>query len=133
MLTYSEGVFALQISTSIPVFLRHGPTKVNFSVSGAKITNDSDKTFLEYTILNESTRSLYGNVELACALSSEGDVQIESLGGIRLYAEAKRLNIKQEIKKINVNTCSSITVKVFGRADKDYLNKILAEYEVGMF
>jgi hypothetical protein len=124
-----KGTIELSISTSIPVLLRHGETTIDYKITRAEIVKDEDLSHIDFTIENNSTRSIYGRVELECTYAS-GEVITETIRGIRLYVESKTIQKRFPIKVINTKNCQALKMKIFGKADREYLNKLVSEYDV---
>ncbi|MCB1531886.1 MAG: molecular chaperone [Alphaproteobacteria bacterium] len=122
------GILEMRTRMSIPVFLRQGPTSVNFQFSQSRLVDDGEKRALTTTIDNNSTRSIYAKPVMHCT-KADGSVIDTVLPTLRLYAEAKHYDHKFSIPKTApaFSECSAIKVSFEGLQDPEYHAKVITE------
>lgn len=123
------GQLIINVSKSIPVFVRQGATNINITSMKAEHINKDGKPFMRVSFLNESTRSIYGQVQIDCQLA-DGSFIKDNIGILRIYAEGKNFVKDMPLeKKIDTSACTSLITRIVGKYDGLYKGKTLARVE----
>ena len=78
---------------SIPVIIRHGNLDATAIIEGISITHKGDNKYVNFSILREGSKSLYG--DLLFYFVKEGNSKlIKSVGGIAIYTSIERRNLE---------------------------------------
>lgn len=106
------GKIRLNAGISIPIFLRKGQTDVNFTLQEAYAYNKDGKQFLNVSGVNNSTRSIYGELNLTCALADGTTAELTGQT-IRLFTEVNQINWnKPIIGEQSINDCTSLNMVI---------------------
>lgn len=123
------GKVSMNAGTSIPVFVRHGKTDVNVTIKDAYLAQKGgiDRLFIES--LNNSTRSTYGVVKLACVMPGgeriEKDITI-----MRLYREVKNLSWNIGLNEFKARECQDLSITVRDPDDFELKGQVYARANV---
>lgn len=122
-----SGRMIVNVDTNIPIFIRHGETDIDVTLTSAKFAADEQGPILQLSLDNNSTRTIYAGGRLACSNLEEDVI----LGGLRLYAERKTMDTRFLLqKKIEPSGCVDPVLKIIGIRDSHYVNKVIAEIPV---
>ncbi|MGB0720481.1 MAG: hypothetical protein ACPGRX_08405, partial [Bdellovibrionales bacterium] len=125
-----SGLVVVNVSKSVPVFLRQGEMSVNVTLNDINLYRKADGSLeASYSITNNSTRSLYGHIEFVCPQAG-ADPLIEGAVPLRLYAEYKNVKEKAKVKNNAFMDCPSITARIVPMRDKALKGQILSERQV---
>ena len=115
-----SGNLSFIVSRAIPIFMRHGETDVNVTLHQASLIYKKERPRLQISFTNDSTRSIYGQIQLACTLA-DNTIKNMMLTTLRIYAEAKNFDTDVAFaKKYKPEECVSMAVKIVGKKDRVY-------------
>lgn len=125
------GSVNVNAGTSIPVFLRHGPSTLNVKIEDAYIYPKEGKHYLHIKASNNSTRSVYGDAVLECK-KSDGQIVQDTITTLRLYTEVETLDIEAVTRDFEFKGCNDLQVKLVDRKDFEFKNKPFARAPVSV-
>lgn len=111
---------------SIPIFIRTGKTKLDFNITDAQLVDAGERKAIRLAIDNNSTRSLYGRLEVECQ-NADGTIRKSDISALKMYGEAKRINQDVIIPKSvePFDNCQKRTLNIYGMQDFEYPNKLI--------
>ncbi len=125
-----SGILRVKANVSIPVFLRHGKTNVDFTLQEARLFNKEGVNYVHVKTANNSTRSVYLKSELDCK-AADGTVTTTLIQSVKLYAEAPGTDNQFSIPKtFTLDKCTSLDFKLSGTDDFEHQHKVLATIPV---
>lgn len=117
------GVIELKTEFSLPVFLRHGKTNVDFEYQNIRTFEKEGRDHIGFTVLNNSTRSVHTNNLLECKIGDKTHQVVNAL--VRIYSESKsfpkELAFKKKEGTPKLSECESATLTV--SAIRDFQHK----------
>ena len=126
------GQLIINVSKSIPIFVRQGETTVNITSLQAERIFKEGKPFIRVSFNNDSTRSIYGQFQIDCQLS-DGTFIKDNIGILRIYAEGKNFVKDMPLeKKIDTSACTSLITRIVGKYDTIYKGKTLARVDTAL-
>ncbi|MCB1562651.1 MAG: hypothetical protein KDJ75_03675 [Alphaproteobacteria bacterium] len=125
-----KGVFEIRANVSIPVFMRHGQTALDMSVTSAVLGKKNGRDMLNVKIANASTRSVYAKSELECGQAG-GTPKSWTLPTVRIFTEGRSIDRELAIPEdFSASGCTSLTYKLIGIDDFEYRDRTIAETPV---
>lgn len=124
-----SGQLSVKVYTSIPVFLRHGETKIDMTLEKAALEKKQGKTFLNVTVSNRSTRSLYPQLKLIC-IPRSGEPAQKTLAAMRIYTEVRSVENSYPLRDFDISRCARLKAQLAGANDFEVNGKILSEKDV---
>ncbi|GJL85519.1 MAG: hypothetical protein DHS20C02_12940 [Micavibrio sp.] len=123
------GSLKVRTNASIPVFLRHGKTQVDFTLNSARLIQEDGLYYVRVQLNNNSTRSLYIKPELVCGSGDNATSTI--IRTIKLYTEGKSVNDDIPVPKaFDLSGCSSLQLKLSGTDDFEHKRKVITQIDV---
>lgn len=116
-------IISVNVNTGIPVFIRHGDTRVNMSINSIQTTNDGTGKSLKVDLQNDSTRTLYTDAYVSCS-NKPDDTYV---GSIRAMVERKNIFESFPLSGKNLEDCANPALKILGVRDREYGNKTVIE------
>lgn len=120
------GTFTIRPAVSIPVMLRTGKTVIDVKIAGTKLVKERGADVAYVTMLNSSTRTIYGNSSLKCKTPGGEEITTQT-NGFRLYAETKTSTEKFLVPEATApSKCSSLVLDLFPGHEPGYRNSPIA-------
>ena len=119
------GEIIVNVNKSIPVFLRQGDTSVDVSLDKADMVSRGGKDFLDVSISNNSSRSIYGYVHLLCDVGNE--VLNFRVAPLRIFTEIDNITKSIPLSKVDTRQCNSIEGQVVGWNDFELSGRPLSQ------
>ena len=96
---------------TMPVIVRKGNLSATAEVANLQASESTGFVTVNYSLLREGNRSLYGDVEFVCNAGA-GEFILKEIHGIALYTEINQRNFKLRIEKeAGKPRCSTLTVR----------------------
>ena len=124
------GVLKINTSASIPVMLRQGKTTLNVKIRDAALITKGNRQYLQYSLENNSTRTVFAVPELDC-IGAPPDTKPIMLNTARIYAESKTANLEPPIPLgVSLAPCSALKLRLVALNDFEYKRQTIAEIPV---
>lgn len=126
-----SGQITMKAHLSVPVFLRQGKTALDFELTNISVSEKDGKDYINFNVVNNSTRSLYAKHVLLCV--KDGKTIPMPIGATKLYVETKALTESWPTANndIRLSSCQSLTLNIFGLDDPEYRrNDIIKSYKL---
>lgn len=120
------GYVKIKSHISIPVFLRQGPSEINFDIKDYNFSTSPDdgSPLFTFTFDNKSTRSFYSRNILEC-VTSDGTSQDIVMGSTRVYVEGNIIPQSRKWPKTAppLDSCNKLYLKIGALQDFEYGTK----------
>ena len=96
---------------TMPVIVRKGNLRATASIANMQAAESAGFVTVNYSLLREGDRSLYGDVDFICNIGA-GEFVLKETHGIAIYAETPQRDFKIRIEKdAGQPRCSTLTVR----------------------
>lgn len=117
------GGMSVRTFMSIPIFVRHGTTNIDFAVRDVTLSKDqkTGRDRLDFVIDNNSTRSFYSKNTLECT-KADGTVETINAGADRVYNESVTVpaNYVLGVNQPALDQCEGLTLNIGAQSDFEY-------------
>ncbi|MEM7680118.1 MAG: hypothetical protein AAF182_03850 [Pseudomonadota bacterium] len=116
------GKIEVRTFMSIPVFLHHGETKIDFNISDVALSkHENGMDQIDFVINNNSTRSFYSKNEIQCE-KADGSQEILKGGTSYVYSEGKSIPAMILFKKDypTIDECQGVTLLISAHNDFEF-------------
>lgn len=115
-----SGIVELKTNISMPIFLRHGKTILDFDYTDIQVSQEDGVDVIKAKVINNGTRSTYALNTLEC---TTGDQKKEyPINKLRVYIEAPSVDRAFKFRKgmPNLAECDSANLNVYASHDFEY-------------
>ena len=117
---------------TLPVIVRQGKLSATAKIEKARIVTEDGKQYLDYDLLREGNRSVYGDMEISCVGGGEPTI-LQQIRGIAVYTEVTRRTMRHALNALPDGGCGKIHIKYTAdQEDQLFRGAVLAEADAAL-